>query len=137
MTRSGISRFVGSWVSASGHRLRISEAREDKAWVDFLDPKGEPVRRPYMGDAATLRMTATYDDYEWTFAVDLWPPDKAFTLFLDHEDSYELDHDYREALVPALSRREEYHFLDQFYPLFGTLQHFVRDESQVVIDGVG
>jgi hypothetical protein len=38
MTRYGITRFVGSWVSASGYRLRIKKVRKDRASVDFLDP---------------------------------------------------------------------------------------------------
>ena len=51
MTRYGIARFVGSWVSASGYRLRIKKVRKDRASVDFLNPRGAPVQRPYMGGA--------------------------------------------------------------------------------------
>jgi hypothetical protein len=51
MTRNGIARFVGSWVSASGYRLRIKKVRKDQASVDFLDPRGAPVKRSYMGGA--------------------------------------------------------------------------------------
>ena len=44
----GIARFVGSWVSASGYRLRIKKVRKDRASVDFLDPRGAPIQRSYM-----------------------------------------------------------------------------------------
>jgi len=37
MTRYGIARFVGSWVSASGYCLHIKKVRKDQASVDFLD----------------------------------------------------------------------------------------------------
>ena len=63
MTHYGIARFVGSWVSASGYRLRIKKVRKDQASVDFLDPRGAPVQRPYMGGAASVKMIAHYDDY--------------------------------------------------------------------------
>ena len=58
MTRYGIARFVGSWVSASGYRLRIKKVREDQASVDFLDPRGAPVQRPYMKGAPSMKMIA-------------------------------------------------------------------------------
>lgn len=47
--RNGIAQFVGSWVSGSGYRLRIKKVRNDRASVDFLDPRGTPVERPYWG----------------------------------------------------------------------------------------
>jgi len=53
MLRYGIAQFVGSWLSESGHRLRIERVRKDRAVVDFLDPRGAPITRPHMG--GTLR----------------------------------------------------------------------------------
>jgi hypothetical protein len=127
MLRTGIAQFVGSWVSGSGYRLRIRKVRNDRASVDFLDPHGTPVERTYMGRAPSIRMTAHYNDYYENFEVDLWEHNKGFTLHLDHEYDYVLDPEQREALVPAISRNEEDHFLDSFYPLFGPLDHFVRE----------
>ena len=49
MLRNGIAQFVGSWVSESGYHLRIKKVRKGQASVDFLDPRGTPVQRPYMG----------------------------------------------------------------------------------------
>jgi hypothetical protein len=49
MLRNGIAQFVGSWVSGSGYHLRIKKVRKGQASVDFLDPHGAPVQRPYMG----------------------------------------------------------------------------------------
>ena len=46
MLRYGIAQFVGSWLSESGHRLRIEKVRRDRAVVDFLDPRGAPITRP-------------------------------------------------------------------------------------------
>jgi hypothetical protein len=127
MRRLGISRFVGSWVAASGHRLRIRRVSKDKASVDFLDSCGKPVRRPYRGGAPSLEMAAHYDAYDDEFEVDLWDPRKGFTLHLSHEETYELDKRQREALVPGISRYEEDCSLDEFYSLFGRLEHFVRE----------
>ena len=49
MLRNGIAQFVGSWVSESGYHLRIKKVRKGRASVAFLDPRGAPVQRPYMG----------------------------------------------------------------------------------------
>ncbi len=72
MLRNGIEQFVGSWVSESGYHLRIKKVRKGRASVDFLDPRGAPVQRPYMGGAPSLKMVAHYDDYNGMFEVDLW-----------------------------------------------------------------
>jgi hypothetical protein len=130
MFRYGIAQFVGSWVSESGYHLRIKKVRKDLASVDFLDPRGAPVQRPYMGGAPTLKMVAHYDDYNGMFEVDLWEGGKGFILDLAHEYDYELDPERREALVPALSRNERDHFLDACYSLFGPLKHFLRTKAQ-------
>ena len=49
MLRNGVAQFVGAWVSESGYQLRIRRIRKDLASVDFLDPRGVPVKRAYMG----------------------------------------------------------------------------------------
>jgi len=85
MFRYGIAQFVGSWVSESGYHLRIKKVRKDLASVDFLDPRGAPVQRPYMGGAPTLKMVAHYDDYNGMFEVDLWEEGKGFILDLAHD----------------------------------------------------
>jgi len=126
MMRNGIAQFVGSWISETGYHLRIKKVRKDRASVDFLDPRGAPVQRPYMGGAPSLKMIAHYDDYNGTFEVDLWEEGRGFVLELTHECDHELDPKRREALVPALSRNERDHFLDACYSLFGPLDHFVR-----------
>jgi len=51
MMRYGIARFVGSWVSSSGYRLRIKKVRKDQASVDFLDPRGAPIQRSFLKGA--------------------------------------------------------------------------------------
>jgi hypothetical protein len=130
MTRYGIARFVGSWVSASGYRLQIKKVRKDQASVDFLDPRGAPVQRTYMRGTPSVKMIAHYDDYNGDFEVDLWEEGKGFILDLTHEYDYELDAEQREALVPALSRYERDGFLDEYYSLFGPMDHFVRREAQ-------
>jgi hypothetical protein len=110
--------------------LRIKKVRKDQASVDFLDPRGAPVQRPYMGGAPSLKMIAHYDDYNGLFGVDLWEEGKGFILDLTHEYDYELDRERREALVPTLSRYERDRFLDECYSLFGPLDHFVRRKAQ-------
>ena len=128
--RFDITRFVGSWVNSSGYRLKIKRVHKVRALVDFLDPNGNPVFRPYMNGAPTLEMVAHYDDYNGSFEVDLWEAGRGFILDLTHEDDYQLDPKRREALVPAITRYEADHFLDEFYPSLGPLQHFVRAETQ-------
>jgi hypothetical protein len=101
MFRNGIAQFVGSWVSESGYCLRIKKVRKDRASVDFLDPRGVPVKRTYMEGAPSIEMIAQYDDYYENFEVDLWERGKGFILHLDHEYGYLLDREQREVLVPA------------------------------------
>jgi hypothetical protein len=130
MLRYGIAQFVGSWLSESGHRLRIEKVRKDRAVVDFLDPRGAPITRPYMGGTPSMKMIAHYDDYNEDFRVDLWKEGKGFTLHLDHEYDYLLDSEQREALVPSIGRYERDRFLDAYYSLFGPLDHFVRTTAR-------
>ena len=129
MLRNGIAQFVGSWVSESGYQLRIKKVDKDRALVDFLDRRAAPVQRPYMGGAFSLKMVAHYGS-SGIFEVDLWQEGKGFSLDLTHEYDYELDPERREALVPALSRNEQDHFLDAWYALFGPLDHFVRTKAE-------
>ena len=97
--------------------------------MDFLDPSGAPVQRPYMGGAASTNMVADYDDYYENFEVELWE-ERRFILHLSHEYDYELDPERREALVPTLSRNMRDHFLDKYYSLFSPLDHFVLRKEQ-------
>jgi len=85
MLRNGIAQFVGSWVSQFRYRLRVEKVRRDRAVVDFLDPRGAPIVRPYMGGAPSMKMIAHYDDYNEDFRVDLWEESEGFILHLDHE----------------------------------------------------
>ena len=71
MLRRGMAQFVGSWVSGSGYHLRIKKVRKGRASVDFFDPHGAPVQRPYMRGAPSLKMVAHYADYNGMFEVDL------------------------------------------------------------------
>lgn len=130
MLRTGIEQFVGFWVSESGYRLRIRKVRNDQAFVDFLDPRGAPIARPYIGGAPSMKMIAHYDDYNEDFRVDLWEEGEGFILHLDHEYDYVLDSERREALEPAISRCERDRFLDAYYSLFGPLDYFVRTTEQ-------
>ena len=125
MTRNGIARFVGTWISSAGQRLVIKKVHRTQAQVDLFGPSGEPVRRPYMDNAPTVQMMANYDDYDGIFGVELWQRGKGFTLDLTYEPEYELDEQRRESLVPGLTRYAEDHFLDQYCELF-PLDHFVR-----------
>jgi len=107
MMRYGIARYVGSWVSASGYRLRIEKVHKNWASVDFLDPHGVPIRRPYMRGASSVKMIAHYDDYNDNFEVDLWEEGRGFILDLMHQYNFELDPERREALVPGLTDLSE------------------------------
>lgn len=125
----GIEQFVGTWISASGYCLRIKKVRKNLASVDFFDPSGAPVQRPYMGGAASTNMVAHYDDYYGNFDVELWE-DRRFILHLSREYDYECDPEQCEVFEPALSRNIRDSFLDQYYSLFGPLESFVRRKEE-------
>jgi hypothetical protein len=103
--------------------------RNDQALVDFLDPSGASVQRPYMKGAPSAKMVAHYDDCNGTFEVELREEGKGFVLDLTHEYDFDLDAERRKALVPALSRYGRDCYLDEYYSLFGPLDHFVRNEA--------
>lgn len=130
----GIEQFVGSWVSASGYCLRIKKVRKDLASVDFPDPRGAPVQRPYMGGAPSTNMIAHYDDYYENFEVELCE-ERRLILHLSHECDYALDPEQREALVPALSWNAGDRSLDRWRSSFTPLDHFVREKEQAASTG--
>ncbi len=76
----GIDRFIGKWISESGHRLEIKKINERQALVSLFEV-GKPVLRPYFDFAPTIRMTALYDDYEGIFEVELWEKGKRFISY--------------------------------------------------------
>ena len=98
--------------------------------MDFLDPQGAPIGRPYMGGTPSVKMIAHYEDYNEDFRVDLWKDGKWLILHLDREYDYVLDSEQRAVLVPSISRYERDRFLDAYYSLFGPLDHFVRTAEQ-------
>ncbi len=123
---SDIDIFIGTWVSESGHCLKIEKVDDLHALVSFFLDSGEPVLRPYFDNAPTTKMPATYDDYEGDIEVHLWDSEKRFSLILTHDYDYLLDKLERESLIPALSRFAEDDFLENYYELFGPLNHYTR-----------
>jgi hypothetical protein len=77
-----------------------------------------------------VKMIAHYDNYNGIFEVDLWEGGKELILDLTHQYNYELDPERREALVPALIQYERDRFLDEYYSLFGPLDHSLRRNAQ-------
>ena len=122
----GIDRFIGLWESEDGYRLDIAKTSNTSAIVSFYDPSGEPVERPYFNDKPTIKMPASYDDYQGEFRIDLWKEGKGFNFDILHEENYVLDDFQREPLVPLITRYEEDNYLDKYYELFGNLKHFNR-----------
>ena len=59
--------------------------------MSFYDPSRQPVARPYFHDKPTIKMPASYDDYNGEFSIDLWEKGKDFKLDILHEEKYDLD----------------------------------------------
>ena len=136
MSFYGIEQFVGTWISASGYCLRIKKVRKNLASVDFLDPSGAPVQRPYMGGAASMNMVAHYDDYYGDFDVELWEK-RRFILHLSREYDYEWYPEQCEALEPSISRNTQDRFLDKYFSLFGLLESFIRRKEKETLKSRG
>lgn len=124
----GISKYAGIWESEDGFRLDIKTISDTSALVSIYDSNCQPYKRTYFNDKPTINLNATYDDYLGEFRVDLWNKNKGFELILEYEHEYDLDEFKRDALIPALSRNEEYKFLNNYYEIFGTLRHLVKIE---------
>ena len=122
----GIDKFSGIWTSEDGYKLEITKVDDSSALVSFYAPEGNPINRPYFNNEPTLKMPSVYDDYSGDFSVYLWQSGKGFSLDLRYEETYALDQFQREALIPALTRFEDDSFLDQYYDLFGNLNHFTK-----------
>jgi len=123
----GIEKYIGTWFSESGHRLEICKVTDEEATVSFYGPDGVAPLRPYYDNLPTAKMCASYESYDGFFDVSLWNKGSGFVLSLNHEYDYMLDEDNRESLEPALCRNSEDIFLDEYYYLFGPLDHFVRE----------
>ena len=122
-----ISKFIGEWENESGNVLVIQRKTALSGSVSFFKgPKSEPVLRPYCGNSPSLEMDSYLTEYVDTLQVELWEKEKGFRLDLTYEYAYELDKDWRDALVPALSRYEKDAFLDQYYHLFEPLEHYTK-----------
>lgn len=122
-----LDKFVGDWINVEGCRLVIKKRQRQKAIVSFYDVETDlPVARPYYDDLPSTNMVAQLSDCESTLEVELWSQGKGFILHLTYEYSYDLDKDQRNSLVPALSRFESDDCLDQYFPLFGHLGHYVQ-----------
>jgi len=126
----GIDKFIGIWKSKSGYHLEIENVSKKNALVSFFDTIGNPVARTYFNSKPATKLLATYDDYEGRFEVKLWKKRKRFCMDLTHEYEYVLDDCSRESLVPALIRNSEDEFLDEYYEIFGPLEHYTRANAE-------
>ncbi len=126
----GIDKFVGIWKSKSGYHLDIESVNKESALVSFFDPSGNPVTRTYFNSKPATKLIATYDDYEGRFEIELWKKGKGFRMDLTHEHEYLLDDYNRESLVPALIRNSEDGFLDDYYEIFGLLEHYTKANAE-------
>ena len=122
-----ISKFIGEWENESGNVLVIQRKIALSGSVSFFKgPKSEPVLRPYCGNSPSLEMDSYLTEYGDSLQVELWEKERGFRLDLTYEYAYELDKDWRDSLVPALSRYEKDAFLDQYYHLFEPLEHYTK-----------
>jgi hypothetical protein len=121
----GIDKFIGKWVDEEGYQLEIKKVDKTKALVSLFSDKGHPISRPYWENKLTIDMPAKYDEYDGTFDIHLWEPEKSFCLNLNELFS-EINDDNGECLAVSITRYEEDNFLDQYYYLFGKLSHYKK-----------
>ncbi len=122
----GIDKYLGLWKSDDGYCLDISKISETSALVSFYNPDGKPVIRPYFENKPTLQMSASYNEYDGEFDINLWETEKGFTLNLSYLDDYEFNNEQKETLIPSIIRNEKDDFLDIHYQLYGELKTFGR-----------
>lgn len=123
---SYIDNYVGEWKDETGNKLSILKVNDESCLVSFFRARdNQPVRRPWCAGKLSVDMVAKYRPEEGPeIAVELWEEGRGFLLHLSFESAYILDESERNALVPALSRYEEDHFLDQNYLYFEPLKHY-------------
>jgi hypothetical protein len=121
----GIDKFIGNWVDEEGYRLEIKKVDKTKALVSLFSDLGHPISRPYWENKLTIDMPAKYDEYEGTFDIHLWEPEKSFYLNLNELFS-DVNDDNEDCLTVSITRYEEDNFLDQYYYVFGKLSHYKK-----------
>jgi len=124
---SYIDNYLGDWKDERGNRLNIQKVDEETALVSFYAASsGSPISRAWQWNEPSVDMEGKYFPREGPdLVVELWE-NEGFTLHLTFEAAYVLDTKKRNSLVPALSRFEEYDFLDQYYHFFEPLKHYTK-----------
>lgn len=120
--------YIGIWVGPPSRELHIRKVGPSRYLATLLI-HGEPIQRPWMNDALTIDMPASYSFSALEgsdFSVDLWTK-KRFALSLNYEPDYQMrDGPSCEALTMGIARDEELDFLEQYHDLLGGLEHFMR-----------
>ncbi len=122
----GIDKYIGQWKSDDGYCLEISKISETSALVSFYNSDGKPVIRPYYGNKPTVQMSASYNEYDGEFDINLWETGKGFTLNLNYLNDHEFNNEQKERLIPSIIRNEKDDFLYIHYQLYGDLKTFGR-----------
>jgi serine/threonine protein kinase len=135
MTRYDIpweDHYIGVWVCEPARELRIRKVGTRRYRATLLI-NGEPLKRPWMNNAPTIDLPATYSVSVFDgsdFSIDLWSNGR-FALNLEYEPNYQIYHEPPcEALIVAITRDAELAFLDQYYDLLGGFGYFVRSKSE-------
>ena len=125
----GIDLYIGEWISDDKYRLVITKVDGLSAVVSLFGPDGNPIKRPYFENKATLDMPAVYKDYDGIFYVHLWTEGSGFELHLDNHWEELIGEKEKEALGVGISRYAEDEHLDQYSMLFGNLSSFKKQEN--------
>lgn len=119
---------------AAGNCLSIRKITDETARVTFLAAPGRaPIARPWCHGRPSVDMPArSYPADGPELIVELRAEGKGFTLELCYEADYPPWDGSIEALTVGLGRYERDTFLDQYYRLLGSLEHFTRAEPVAV-----
>ena len=117
---TNIDHYIGEWKDDMGNRLVIQKIDDNVAAVPFFSAhNNKPILRLWAEGKPSLDMAAKYTPEQGPdLVVELWKEGRRFCLHLTFEPRSILDESRRDAMIPALSRYEEYEFLDQYYSLF-------------------
>ncbi len=120
MYSSWIENYRGKWKNDEGFTIVIRPIDEKSASVDII-LNGQPMRRPWCGNAPSNNLSALYrDDEGLGLEIDLGRD--GFALFLDYESAGTIYGS--ECIVAGISWLEADREAEQWTSLFGIETYF-------------
>jgi hypothetical protein len=126
-----INNYGGHWGDGDDHHIHVTIVNENTARVSFLSGEIlQPINRPWCNSKPSVEMEAHYYPFEGPeLLVELCDDNTGFCLHLLYEEDLIINGTAQESLQPSIIRYEKDELLDQYYPYFGELKSYTRQNQ--------